>query len=167
MQDINLDFYKFKKLEYIIGAFNGKLCLVDSVSGKNQEKVKMRLKKFLGAKFKTTKDEVLEKTKKQLEEYFLKKRQDFDIPLLLLGTDFQKKSWQEMQKIPFGRTIDYKTQAKNIGNIKAYRSVANANSVNAISIIIPCHRVIGANGKLTGYAGGLELKKKLLNHEQK
>ncbi|KUO62365.1 cysteine methyltransferase [bacterium BRH_c32] len=102
---------------------------------------------------------------KRLDEYFKGERRDFDLPLAPEGTEFQKKVWDELLKIPFGETLSYLNQAVNIGDKKAIRAVANANGQNKISIIIPCHRVIGTDGSLTGYAGGLWRKKWLLEHE--
>lgn len=101
----------------------------------------------------------------QLEEYFNKKRTNFDLKLQLIGTDFQKNVWQELQYIPFGKTTSYLEQAKKMNNALAIRAIAAANGKNPISIIIPCHRVIGSDGSLTGYAGGLWRKKWLLEHE--
>ncbi|MXV38540.1 methylated-DNA--[protein]-cysteine S-methyltransferase [Flavobacteriaceae bacterium Ap0902] len=103
--------------------------------------------------------------KKQLQDYFEGKRQKFDIPLDMRGTEFQISVWESLLEIPFGKTISYLEQAKSIGNPKAVRAVANANGRNPISIIVPCHRVIGANGQLTGYAGGINRKKFLINLE--
>ncbi len=104
---------------------------------------------------------------KQLDEYFSGQRKNFDIPLNLLGTPFQIKVWQALQTIPYGETQSYKYIAKKINNPHAYRAVGMANNKNPLAIIIPCHRVIGTNGKLTGYAGGVDLKQKLLQLEQK
>jgi len=109
---------------------------------------------------------LIKKTIKQLDEYFNKKRKTFDLPLDLKGTEFQKKVWEELLKIPFGKTLSYGQLAAKTGNPKASRAVGMANNRNPIPIIIPCHRVIGSDGSLTGYAGGLELKKFLLEHEQ-
>ncbi len=105
-------------------------------------------------------------TEQQLSEYFEGKRQNFTLPLALEGTEFQKKVWQALQKIPYGQTKTYGQIAKEIGNDKAVRAVGNANHNNPIAIIIPCHRVIGANGKLTGYYGGIEKKEFLLKLEK-
>ena len=104
--------------------------------------------------------------KETLEEYFIKKRKTFDLPLKLEGTDFQKQVWKALLTIPYGKTATYKDIAKIIGNEKASRAVGMANNKNKLPIILPCHRVIGANGDLTGYAGGLEIKQKLLNLEK-
>ncbi len=104
---------------------------------------------------------------KELDEYFEGKRKIFDIPLLIEGTAFQKKVWTEVQKIPYGETRTYKEIAIKIGKPNSARAVGKALNTNRIPIIIPCHRVIGTNGKLTGYAGGLEMKKTLLDLERR
>ncbi|BBB31790.1 methylated-DNA-[protein]-cysteine S-methyltransferase [Thermotomaculum hydrothermale] len=108
----------------------------------------------------------LNNVENQLKEYFEKKRKNFDLALhFIVGTDFQKKCWEALMKIPYGQTISYSKQAEMVGNKKAVRAVANANRLNPIAIIVPCHRVIGKNGKLTGYAGGIEKKEYLLKLE--
>ena len=109
---------------------------------------------------------VIKETYRQLTEYFEGNRKTFDIPLKLEGTDFQKSVWHALMKIPYGKTATYLEIAETIGNPKASRAVGMANNKNKIPIIIPCHRVIGTNGSLTGYAGGLEIKKKLLELEK-
>ncbi|MFH7804504.1 MULTISPECIES: methylated-DNA--[protein]-cysteine S-methyltransferase [unclassified Acinetobacter] len=109
---------------------------------------------------------ILLETQKQLTEYFAGKRQQFDLPLDFEGTEFQKKVWQALLTIPFGETRSYRDIAEQIGNVKAVRAVGAANGKNPISIIAPCHRVVGANGKLVGFAGGLENKEILLKIEQ-
>ena len=101
----------------------------------------------------------------QLKEYFQGTRNQFSLTLNPKGTDFQKKVWNELQKIPYGKTITYLDLAKKLGNVKSIRAAANANGKNPIWIVIPCHRVIGADGSLVGYAGGLQRKKWLLDHE--
>lgn len=105
---------------------------------------------------------LIKKAFSQLEEYFDKKRFEFDIPLNPQGTEFQKCVWRELVKIPYGETRSYKDIATAIGNPKSCRAVGMANNKNPICIVIPCHRVIGSNGSLTGYAGGLGIKEKLL-----
>lgn len=107
----------------------------------------------------------LKKCIEQLHEYFTGNRKTFQLNLNPKGTAFQNKVWGELLQIPFGKTKNYLEQSKKIGNVKAIRAVAQANGKNPIAIIIPCHRVIGSNGSLTGYAGGLWRKKWLLNHE--
>lgn len=103
---------------------------------------------------------------KQLKEYFEGSRREFDLPIEMNGTQFQKKVWKELLKIPYGETRSYKDIAISIGNEKACRAIGMANNKNHIPIIIPCHRVIGSNGKLVGYAGGIDIKEKLLNIEK-
>ncbi|MGL4740579.1 MAG: methylated-DNA--[protein]-cysteine S-methyltransferase [Sarcina sp.] len=111
------------------------------------------------------KNKVIDNTILQLEEYFLGKRKSFDLPLEFNGTDFQKNVWKSLLEIPYGESATYKDIAKKIGNEKAVRAVGGANNKNKIMIVVPCHRVIGSNGKLIGYAGGLEKKEILLNLE--
>jgi methylated-DNA-[protein]-cysteine S-methyltransferase len=101
----------------------------------------------------------------QLEEYFHKQRKEFDIPMEMIGTDFQKRVWEELMKIPFGETISYNQLAIRLGDQKAIRAVAAANGANPLPIVIPCHRVIGSDGSLVGYGGGLDVKQKLLELE--
>lgn len=108
---------------------------------------------------------VLNQCKKQLNEYFSGRRKSFSLPLDQKGTDFQKSIWLALADIPFGQTVSYGDIAHAINNPKAVRAVGAANGKNPISIIVPCHRVIGSNGKLTGYAWGLERKSWLLKHE--
>jgi methylated-DNA-[protein]-cysteine S-methyltransferase len=111
--------------------------------------------------------ELLENCKDQLENYFSGKRKAFDVPLNPEGTDFQKRVWNELLRIPYGETITYMELAVRLGDAKAIRAVGTANGRNPIAIIIPCHRVIGAGNKLTGYAGGIWRKKWLLELEMK
>jgi len=118
---------------------------------------------------KSNTDKTIEKTKRQLTEYFEGKRKVFDLPLIFDGTDFQIQAWKQLMKIPYGKTISYVEQATRIGDKNKARAVGMANGQNPISIIIPCHRVIGSNGTLTGFGGGLDKKAFLLNlekHEQ-
>ncbi|MFD1437931.1 methylated-DNA--[protein]-cysteine S-methyltransferase [Acinetobacter sp. ANC 4282] len=109
---------------------------------------------------------ILLETQKQLTEYFAGKRQQFDLPLDFEGTEFQQKVWQALLTIPFGETRSYRDVAEQIGNVKAVRAVGAANGKNPISIIAPCHRVVGTNGKLVGFAGGLDNKDILLRLEK-
>ncbi|MDR3181410.1 MAG: methylated-DNA--[protein]-cysteine S-methyltransferase [Planctomycetaceae bacterium] len=108
----------------------------------------------------------LRKVEKQLKEYFDGKRQIFDIPVILNGTPFQTAVWNVLRKIPFGKTRSYKDVAVRLGNPQSCRAVGSAIHRNPVSIIVPCHRVIGSDGSLTGYAGGLDVKRFLLEHER-
>ena len=121
---------------------------------------------LLNAGYTEMTSEIIEETRRQLDEYFRHERQAFDILLLTAGTEFQKSVWNSLMEIPYGQTITYGELATRLGKPAAVRAVANANGANAISIIIPCHRVIGSNNTLTGYGGGLEAKKFLLELEQ-
>jgi len=107
----------------------------------------------------------LEDCTTQLQEYFKGLRTEFNLKLNAQGTDFQKRVWNALEQIPHGKTTSYLKLAKTLGDIKAIRAVANANGKNPLWIIVPCHRVIGSNGSLTGYAGGLHRKQWLINHE--
>ena len=109
---------------------------------------------------------LIKRAYQELQEYLAGKRQSFDLPLSPKGTDFQQKVWKALQDIPYGAVCSYQDIARAIGNDKACRAVGGANNKNPISIIIPCHRVIGANGRLVGYGGGLHLKRKLLDLEK-
>jgi len=109
--------------------------------------------------------DVLVDAAKQFQEYFNGDRTVFNLELNPSGTDFQKKVWNALLKIPFGKTISYLELSKQLGDVKAIRAVASANGKNPLWIVVPCHRVIGTNGDLTGYAGGLHRKKWLLEHE--
>jgi len=108
---------------------------------------------------------IIEATIKQLEEYFSGKRRKFELPLKPTGTDFQKNAWKELGRIPFGGTLSYSQQAKRIDSANAVRAIGSANGKNPISIVVPCHRVITQSGKISGYAGGPEVKRKLLQLE--
>lgn len=110
-------------------------------------------------------DPLTREAQKQLQAYFDKKLQQFDLPLSLNGTDFQQQVWLELTRIPFGRTRSYMDVSRTLGDEKAIRAVGRANGENPVGIIVPCHRVIGSDGSLTGYAGGLWRKKWLLQHE--
>lgn len=111
--------------------------------------------------------ELIKKAHKELKEYFSGDRKEFTIDLSPEGTDFQKRVWEELRKIPYGEKRTYKEIAENIGNSKGYRAVGNANNKNPILIMIPCHRVVGIDGKLTGFRLGLDMKRDLLELEEK
>lgn len=151
--------YDFEIGELAICEDNGKIVLVNVVKTKEdiEEIAKNSIQKETS---------LIKNTKQQLDEYFAGKRKKFDIPIKLDGTDFQIKVWKELLKIPYGETCSYLDIAKRIGNPKASRAVGMANNKNKIIIIVPCHRVIGSNKKLVGYACGLDVKKKLLELER-
>ncbi len=164
-QQINISYHKTKIGELIIGSFNNQLCLLDFRYRKMRNTVDNRLKKQLNAEFIEQQDEIIEQAKQQIDEYLIGTRKDFDIPLLLMGTDFQKQVWHELLNIDYGETIAYSQLATRINNPKAVRAVGTANGANAIALIVPCHRVIANDGSLGGYGGGLAVKKRLLQIE--
>ena len=162
MNKINIQTYQSPVGEMILGSYEGKLCLADWKYRRMRSTIDKRIQKGLKAEYVEQSSEVIEKTIVQMKEYFAGERKTFDVPLLMVGTDFQRSVWEGLIKIPYGTTASYLDLSKNIGNEKAVRAVASANGANAISILISCHRVIGSNGDLVGYAGGLPAKKKLL-----
>lgn len=121
----------------------------------------------LGNRVQSKNNKIILDTQEQLSEYFAGQRKSFTLPLVLKGTDFQIQAWQQLLKIPFGSTISYGEQAARLGDKNKARAVGMANGQNPISIIVPCHRVIGSNGSLTGFGGGLACKEWLLEHEQR
>jgi len=151
--------------ELILGSYGEMLCLCDWRYRKMRASIDERICRNLTAEYREESSSVVEEAISQLNEYFQKSRKEFDLQLLLAGTEFQKQVWEELLKIPFGRTTTYLELSRRLGNDLAIRAVAGANGANAISIIVPCHRVIGSNGELTGYAGGLTAKRKLLDLE--
>ena len=163
---IQLQTYKSPVGEMILGSYGNELCVANWKYGKTKERIEMKVAKALNAEYIDASSEVIDEAKKQLDAYFSGERKVFDIPLLMVGTDFQKSVWHALLEIPYGETASYLEQAKRIGREKAVRAVASANGANAISIFIPCHRIIGSNGTLTGYAGGLDTKQKLLELER-
>ena len=165
MTQINIQSYETCIGELLIGSFNQKLCLLDYRYRKTRGSVDRRIQQSLKADYVEQNDDVIESAKQQINEYLDNTRMVFDLPLLMVGTEFQKRVWGALTEIPYGKTSSYLSLAKKINNEKAVRAVAGANGANAISIIIPCHRIIGSDGSLTGYAGGLEAKKHLLNLE--
>ncbi|MCR9253681.1 MAG: methylated-DNA--[protein]-cysteine S-methyltransferase [bacterium] len=158
--------YKTEYGDLILGDFHGELCICDWKYRKMRDAVDERIKNGLEADYVTKSTSFHHLIIDQLEKYFAGELTEFDIPLKLVGTQFQQSVWQTLQEIPFGTSETYLGLSQKLGNEKAIRAVASANGANAISIIIPCHRIIGSNGELTGYAGGLATKKKLLNLER-
>jgi len=148
-------FYKFKFCNLLIAEKEGSICNV--IFGK--DKIPKGYEEF--------ESPLIIKAATQLEEYFDGKRKVFDLPLSFHGTEFKVKVWEALLTIPYGKTCSYGDIAAKINNPKASRAVGKANNVNQIAIIVPCHRVIGHDGSLVGYGGGLDLKQKLLELEKK
>ncbi len=147
------------------GATEKGLCILEFIDRRAFVTELKDLKRHLRATIEPGTNMVLKQVEKELNEYFEKKRKKFDVPLETPGTDFQNKVWEKLLDIPYGETRSYKQQSIAIGNLGAIRAVGTANGANRISIIVPCHRVIGEDGNLTGYGGGLKRKRWLLDFE--
>jgi methylated-DNA-[protein]-cysteine S-methyltransferase len=150
----------------LIGAHQNKLVLCDWTERKNRTAIDARIQKHLQCEFIEEETNYHTTTTKQLDAYFSGKLTQFELDLNLCGTAFQQQVWQALMQIPYGATSTYLQQSKILQNPLAIRAVAAANGANAISIIVPCHRIIGSNGDLIGYAGGLQAKHFLLELEQ-
>lgn len=151
--------------ELLLASADEELCLCDWSGKPCAERNRRRLGRLLQAEFCTDPSAVLTQTMRQLDEYFAGRRKVFDLPLRPVGTDFQRRVWEALLEIPYGETRSYKEIARRVGNLDGIRAVAQAIGANGLSIVIPCHRVIGSNRSLTGFAGGLEAKRILLNLE--
>ena len=151
--------------EMILGSVDGRLCLCDWMTEKCRDRIDRRIRKAFDADMTEGESDVTRKAIEELEEYFAHKRTAFDIPLMFAGTEFQKYVWKTLLEIPFGTTMSYGEMARRMGCPRAVRAVANANGANAISIFVPCHRIIGSNHTLGGYGGGIEAKRILLQIE--
>ena len=163
---INTTYYDAPFGRLILGEYEGRLCLCDfAYQLKHNELTHKRLSRVLNADYVLRETPVLKHSIRQLNEYFAGKRTSFEIPLLQTGTELQLKVREALQQIPYGNIVSYSEIATEIGHPKSVRAVANAIGANTLSIFVPCHRVIGKDGKLTGYAGGLEAKRLLLRLE--
>lgn len=150
--------------EMLLASFEERLCICDWCGGRKIDHLG-RLGQALGAECVRGTTGVLTLAVGQLDEYFARSRREFTVPLLQMGSCFQRAVWSELSRIPYGQTISYGIQAQRMGVPRAVRAVANANGANPLSIFVPCHRVVGAGGSLTGYGGGLEAKRMLLDLE--
>ncbi len=154
---ISLQHYHSHCGKIILASIEGKLCLCDWEEMPCATRNMQRLQRIMNGEFKEEPSDVLRLAIKELDEYFAKSRKTFDIPLLTVGTDFQKNVWQALLEVPYGETRSYMQIAQQVSNPKGVRAVAQAIGANGICILIPCHRIIGSNHSLTGFAGGLEL----------
>ena len=152
--------------DLLLGECEGALCLCDwLINPSRRESMARRMRKGLHAVFQPGETPLLQEACAQLHHYFEGERQTFTLPLRLVGTPFQQEVWEVLRTIPYGKSCSYQTVARQIGRPTAVRAVANAIGANPLSLFIPCHRVIGQSGDLTGYAGGLEAKRSLLRLE--
>lgn len=149
----------------IAGATDNGLCLLEYHDRTLLTKELEDLQVLLNAEVTEQDHPIIDRANSELHEYFAGSRKNFSVPLLTPGTQFQQKVWHSLIDIPYGETRSYIMQSEILGDVKSIRAVAHANGCNRISIIIPCHRVIGKNGSLTGYGGGIERKRFLLLHE--
>lgn len=164
-EPIQITYFKTPFGELILGSYKGVLCLCDWRYRKMRKQIDTRIQNYLKTSYIVNTNANFDSIKEQLTAYFAGARSSFTIDLLLVGTAFQKEVWQALREIPYGTTQSYLELSKKINNPLAIRAVAAANGANAISILVPCHRIIGSDGNLIGYAGGLETKKKLLRLE--
>ena len=164
-QTVYIQYYDSPCGEIVLASVGEALCLCDWFEKPCAESNKRRLKRLLNADFREEPTKVLQQTMEQLDEYFAGTRKTFDIPLHPVGTPFQQRVWSALLEIPYGETRTYKEMALRVENLKGIRAVAQAIGANGISILIPCHRVIGSNHTLTGFAGGLDAKRILLEVE--
>jgi methylated-DNA-[protein]-cysteine S-methyltransferase len=151
--------------ELLLGSFKDALCLCDWRYRRMRSTVDARIQRGLDAVYEEGTSPVVESTMEQLKTYFSGERKTFDVPLLMVGTEFQKRVWNALLAVPFGTTGTYASLTALVAEPAAIRAVASANGANAISILVPCHRIVGSTGELVGYAGGLPAKRKLLQLE--
>lgn len=149
----------------LLGVAGGGLCMCDWLDSAHHSRVLRLLSERLDAEFAEGASDVIAMAEYELDEYFSGRRRRFDVPLLTAGTEFQELVWRKLLGIPYGRTISYKEAAALVGRCGSVRATANAVGANAISIFVPCHRVTGCDGSLTGYAGGIDAKRMLLTLE--
>jgi methylated-DNA-[protein]-cysteine S-methyltransferase len=166
MPSILIRYFPTSYGELILGSFGDRLCLCDWRYRRMRNAVDARIQRGLGATYVEGSTGVIEMAKGQLNEYFAGIRTVFNVPLRQVGTDFQQRVWDALCSIPFGATETYASLTGRVAASTAIRAVASANGANAISILVPCHRVIGSTGELVGYAGGLPAKRKLLELER-
>ncbi len=167
MSQINIQRHQTIIGELILGSSGGRLCLLGFGHEETTRGIHGRIRRRLNAGFVERDDEVIAETRKQIDEYLNGRRREFDIPLLMVGSEFQKSVWNALMRVPYGTTASYLQIARAIGNEKAVRAVGSACKANPIAIIVPCHRIIGSDGGLGGYGGGLTVKEKLLRLEQR
>ena len=165
MNSINIEYCKSPCGELVLGSLNGELVLCDWRYRRMRFSIDKRIKEGAGVDCIEESSPAIELAKVQLNEYFSGKRKVFDVPLRFIGTNFQKSVWEQLRKVAFGQTATYLDLANAMGRPKSVRAVANANGANALSIFVPCHRIIGGDGTLVGYAGGLRAKRALLDLE--
>lgn len=152
--------------DMLLGSFGGALCLCDWAARRNRAGTDSMIRRLSGARYVASESDVTRLAALQLDEYFAGVRTSFDLPLRLFGTEFRLKVWNALSEIGYGEVVSYRDLALRVGDVRAVRAVAAAVGANPVSIVVPCHRVIGSDGRLVGYAGGLEAKRRLLEIER-
>lgn len=166
MENIHCKFYHSPLGILKLGVHQEAICLVDWQFRKLRSALDQKMCTRLAARMEERGHPLQELLINQLDQYFTRERKEFDLPLKMVGTAFQKRVWEALLDIPYGQTSHYQKQADLMGNRKSIRAVAAANAANTLAIVVPCHRIIGRNGRLIGYSGGLNVKKKLLQIER-
>ena len=164
---ICIQYYNSPCGELVLASMGDELCLCDWNGMPCAERNLRRIRRYVNKDFRKETSPVIEQTKRQLDDYFAGNRKEFDIQLHTFGTDFQNRVWKALLDIPYGKTRTYMEIAKSIDNAKGVRAVAQAIGANGIDILIPCHRVVDSNNSLTGYTGGLDKKRCLLELERR
>lgn len=167
METIHVEYYDSPCGKMVLGSYHDHLCLCDWATEYRRNSVGKRIEHLLHSSFTFTESKIITQARYQLDEYFAGNKKKFTLPLLMLGTDFQKQVWRALLNVPYGKTYTYRQLAMQINRPTAFRAVANANSANALSIFIPCHRIIGSHPQSGGYAGGMAAKVLLLDLEKK
>lgn len=150
-----------------LGSHEGKLCMCDWMYSELHHKSLKRIKKFLNAETVAGRSEITERAAALLDEYFTDGRHELGLPLCFAGTELQNRVWKELLNVPYGMTTTYSDIARRIGKLNAVRAIANAIGANPISLFVPCHRIVGSDGRLAGYRSGVEAKRLLLTLENK
>ena len=167
-KQIEIQFHKTSVGEFVVGSIEHSICLLDYRWRKRRSFIDQRIKSSFNATFIEQNNPLLEKVKTQIDRYLNAELKIFEFPINLVGSDFQKSVWKTLKTIPYGETRSYLQLTEMLGISKSsVRAVANANGANAIALAIPCHRIIGSDGSLVGYAGGLQTKKRLLGIEKR
>lgn len=166
MADILIEYLPTSFGELVLGSFEERLCLCDWRHRRMRKVVDTRIQRGLSATYREGTSTAVDVAMDQLKQYFAGERTTFDLPLRMVGTDFQQRVWNALLHVPYGATETYASLTGKVAERTAIRAVASANGANAISIVVPCHRIVGSSGELVGYAGGLPAKKKLLQLER-
>lgn len=167
-KQIEIQYHKTNVGEFVIGSIEHSICLLDYRWRKSRSSIDRRLKSKFNATFIEQNNSLLEKVKNQIDRYLNADLKKFEFPMSLAGSDFQKSVWKSLKTIPYGETRSYLQLTEILGiSGHSVRAVANANGANAIALAIPCHRIIGSDGSLVGYAGGLQTKNRLLGIEKR